>query len=87
MFDDDNWALRSVVVDTRRWLPGKHVVLSPAQIDHVSWEDREVYVKIPAMRSGTVLNTIRRTRSKASRERVTTCAAATRPRRAAPVES
>jgi uncharacterized protein YrrD len=46
VFDDESWAIRSMVVDTRKWLPGKHVVLSPAKIDHVSWEDREVYVKM-----------------------------------------
>lgn len=44
VFDDESWAIRSVVVDTRKWLPGKHVLVAPASIDHVSWEDREVYV-------------------------------------------
>ena len=46
VFDDENWAIRHLVVDTRKWLPGKHVLLSPDQIDHVSWEEREVYVRM-----------------------------------------
>ena len=46
VFDDENWAIRHLVVDTRKWLPGKHVLISPEQIDHVSWEEREVYVRM-----------------------------------------
>lgn len=46
VFDDENWAIRSMIVDTRKWLPGRHVLVSPGQIDRVSWGDREVYVKM-----------------------------------------
>jgi uncharacterized protein YrrD len=46
VFDDASWAIRFLIVDTRKWLPGKHVRLAPEQIDRVSWEDREVYVKM-----------------------------------------
>ena len=27
---DEDWAVRYLVVDTRDWLPGKHVLLPPA---------------------------------------------------------
>jgi hypothetical protein len=46
VFDDESFAIRNVIVDTRKWLPGKHVLLAPEDIDHVSWEEREVYVKL-----------------------------------------
>ncbi|HTL77001.1 MAG TPA: PRC-barrel domain-containing protein [Casimicrobiaceae bacterium] len=46
VFDDKTFAIRNLVVDTRKWLPGKHVLLSPSEIDRVSWEDREVYVNV-----------------------------------------
>lgn len=46
VFDDESWAIRAIVVDTRKWLPGKRVLLSPRQIDHVSWEDHEVDVRM-----------------------------------------
>jgi uncharacterized protein YrrD len=46
LFDDRDWALRHLVVDTHKWLPGKHVLLAPQQVDRVSWENREVYVKL-----------------------------------------
>ena len=46
VFDDESWAIRYMVVDTRKWLPGKHVLLSPEWIDSVSWSEHEVYVKV-----------------------------------------
>ncbi|MEO8849141.1 MAG: PRC-barrel domain-containing protein [Casimicrobiaceae bacterium] len=46
VFDDKDWAIRYMVVDTRKWLPGKHVLVSPEWIDRISWPDREVHVKI-----------------------------------------
>ncbi|MHB8494769.1 MAG: PRC-barrel domain-containing protein [Casimicrobiaceae bacterium] len=46
VFDDESWAIRYMVVDTRKWLRGKHVLLSPEWIDHVSWSEHEVYVKV-----------------------------------------
>lgn len=44
--DDQNWAIRYIVVDTRNWLPGKKVLVSPHWIKKVSWADSEVYVDL-----------------------------------------
>lgn len=44
LFDDETWALRYAVVDTRNWLPGKHVLISPERIHSVNWTDRTVVV-------------------------------------------
>lgn len=46
VFDDQSWAIRYMVVDTRKWLPGKHVLLSPEWIDSVSWPEHEVYMSL-----------------------------------------
>ncbi|HEX6071518.1 MAG TPA: PRC-barrel domain-containing protein [Sphingomicrobium sp.] len=46
VFEDTSWAIRSMVVDTRKWLPGKHVLVSPEWIESVSWSEHEVYVKV-----------------------------------------
>ncbi len=46
VFDDESWAIRYVVVDTRQWWPGKHVLLSPALIERVSWSQQEVFVNV-----------------------------------------
>lgn len=33
-FDDERWAIRYVVVDTGRWMPGRRVLISPLSISH-----------------------------------------------------
>jgi uncharacterized protein YrrD len=46
VFDDRSFAIRDIVVDTRKWLPGKHVLVAIDDIDHVSYDEHEVYVKV-----------------------------------------
>jgi hypothetical protein len=52
--DDQNWVIRYIEVATRNWLPGKRVLVAPAWIERVSWEDSKVYVGLTreAIRSG-----------------------------------
>jgi hypothetical protein len=40
-FDDERWAIRYVVVDTGRWLPGRRVLISPLSIDRTEWGARQ----------------------------------------------
>lgn len=47
VFDDVPWTLRYVVVDTRNWLPGRSVLVAPAWIDVIRWEDQKVAVSLP----------------------------------------
>jgi uncharacterized protein YrrD len=42
--DDEGWAIRYLVVDTRSWLPGGEVLLASDWIEEVSWEDAKVAV-------------------------------------------
>jgi hypothetical protein len=42
--DDENWALRYLVVDTGHWLPGRQVLISPQWIKGVNWADSCVYI-------------------------------------------
>jgi hypothetical protein len=44
--DDETWAIRYLEVDTRNWLPGKKVLVSPQWINRVSWTDSKVYVDL-----------------------------------------
>ncbi len=44
IFDDASWGLRYFVVDTRNWLPGRHVLISTDWIERVSWESSKVHV-------------------------------------------
>jgi len=46
LVDDHTWAIRYLVVDTRNWLPGRKVLLSPSWIKDVSWNDSRVYVDL-----------------------------------------
>jgi len=44
LFEDETWAIHYAVVDTRNWLPGKHVLISPEWICNVNWAERSVFV-------------------------------------------
>lgn len=44
LYDAQDWSLQSAVVDTRNWLPGRHVVVAVDWIERVSWDERRVSV-------------------------------------------
>lgn len=44
LMDDENWAIRYMVIDTRNWWPGKKVLVPPQWIERLNWEDSKVYV-------------------------------------------
>ena len=47
IFDDESWAIRYLVVDTRNWWPGgKKVLLATHWIDRIDWADKTVYTKL-----------------------------------------
>jgi len=46
LIDDESWAMRYIVVDTREWCPDKHVVISPQWITLVDWAERLVTVDV-----------------------------------------
>jgi hypothetical protein len=45
-FDDERWAIRYLVVDTGRWLPGRQVLISPLSIGGTEWGDQQVLLSI-----------------------------------------
>lgn len=46
LVDDQTWSIRYMLVDTRNWLPGKHVLVAPEWIEEVNWEDARVRVDL-----------------------------------------
>src|SRR5256885_17215081 len=50
-FDDRRWTVRYLVVDTRHWLPGRRVLLSPAAARLPDWGHHEV---VAALRPGQI---------------------------------
>jgi uncharacterized protein YrrD len=37
LLDDATWLIESLVIDTRNWLPGRHVMIPPDWIESVDW--------------------------------------------------
>ena len=46
VFDLSTWQVRYLVVDTRNWLPGKHVLVTPDRVRHTTAHDRVLYVAL-----------------------------------------
>lgn len=44
--EDDTWALRYMVVDTRDWLPGRKVLISPDWVDDLDWNAEKARVSM-----------------------------------------
>lgn len=44
--ETDGWVIRYMVVDTRNWLPGRKVLVSPGWIERVDWADKRVHVDL-----------------------------------------
>ncbi|MBE0537486.1 MAG: PRC-barrel domain-containing protein [Phycisphaerae bacterium] len=46
LFDDNNWAIRYLVVDTGKWLPGRKVLLAPSSLGRPEGRLRILPVKL-----------------------------------------
>ena len=46
LLDSTSWAIRYIVVDTRNWWPGKHVVIPPQWIKQLDWVEKIVTVDV-----------------------------------------
>lgn len=44
--DDKTWNICYIVVDTRNWLPGKKVLISPAWFESIDWADEKVNISL-----------------------------------------
>lgn len=44
LYDEDTWCMRFVIVNTRNWLPGRHVIIPIEWMSRASWTERKVYV-------------------------------------------
>lgn len=42
LIDDETWAIRYLVIDTRNWWPGRKVVISPGWITDIDWGDSKI---------------------------------------------
>ena len=46
MIDDETWAIRYLIVDTRNWWPGKKVLVSPQWVERVNWSASKVFINL-----------------------------------------
>jgi hypothetical protein len=44
--DDHDWQIRSLILDTGYWLPGRKVPIPLTAVRHINWEDSRVYVNL-----------------------------------------
>ena len=46
VIDDDSWAIRYLVIDTRDWFPGKKVLISPHWVEKIDWSESRVTINL-----------------------------------------
>lgn len=46
VIDDETWAIRYLIIDTRNCWPGKKVLVSPHWIERVSWNESKVFINL-----------------------------------------
>ncbi|HPF35631.1 MAG TPA: PRC-barrel domain-containing protein [Candidatus Krumholzibacteria bacterium] len=46
LIDEQTWTVRWMVADTRRWLPGRRVVVSPIALGEPAWADSKLPVRL-----------------------------------------
>lgn len=46
LFDDLSWGIRYMVADTRKWLPGRKVLISPVALKKYAWESDAMVVDL-----------------------------------------
>ena len=44
--DDETWEITDVLVDSRQWLPGRLLLISPEVIDRIDWPEKKVHVRL-----------------------------------------
>ena len=46
LIDDATWGIRYLIIDTRNWWPGKHVLVSPYAVLEINWSKRQVRLDV-----------------------------------------
>ncbi len=44
--DPEDWAIRYLIIDTRRWLHGREVIISPAWVQQIEWDKAHVHLEM-----------------------------------------
>ncbi|HZK54362.1 MAG TPA: PRC-barrel domain-containing protein [Desulfosporosinus sp.] len=46
IIDDETWAIRYLIIDTKNWWPGKKVLVSPQWIERIGWNESKVFINL-----------------------------------------
>jgi len=46
LVEDQTWSIKYIIVDTKNWLPGKKVIVSPEWIDSIKWVDGKINIDL-----------------------------------------
>ncbi len=46
LIDDATWSIRYLIVDTRNWWPGKHVLVSPYAVLEINWSEHQIQLDV-----------------------------------------
>jgi sporulation protein YlmC with PRC-barrel domain len=53
LIDDAAWGVRYLIIDTRNWWPGQHVLISPYAVQEISWSEHHVRLDVSRERVKT----------------------------------
>jgi hypothetical protein len=46
LLDDATWTIRYLIVDTRNWWPGAHVLIAPFAVQSIDWDDKKIRLSV-----------------------------------------
>jgi hypothetical protein len=46
VIDDETWAIRYLIIDTRNWWPLKKALIAPKWINRVAWDESKVFLDL-----------------------------------------
>jgi sporulation protein YlmC with PRC-barrel domain len=46
LVDDATWGIRYLIIDTKNWWPGQHVLMSPYAVREILWSDRQIRLAV-----------------------------------------
>ena len=46
VIDDETWEITDVLVDSRQWLPGRLLLISPQVIERIDWREKTLHLRL-----------------------------------------
>lgn len=46
VIDDETWEITDVLVDSRHWLPGRLLLISPQVIERIDWPQKKLHLRL-----------------------------------------